>query len=109
MPSAEAISELLLRWDELREQGREVSAEELCRDCPELTDEARRRINVLKAMYRVPNAPPTGDVLPRWATPPLPVTTPAGPSASAGLSAQIEVPGYEILQPLGSGGMGRVF
>ena len=28
------LSELLLQWEELNEQGRPISVEELCRDCP---------------------------------------------------------------------------
>ncbi len=43
------IQELLERWDDLRQQGEELSVEELCRDCPELADEVRRRIEALKA------------------------------------------------------------
>jgi hypothetical protein len=32
------IDELLDRWEELREQGKSISPEELCRDCPELIE-----------------------------------------------------------------------
>jgi len=94
-PNGEQISELLLRWDELRDEGRDVSAEELCRDCPEFLPEVRRRIEALRAVYGVPNGS-EGDsstlpaIAPRHASP-------------------IEVPGYEILEPLGHGGMGVVY
>ena len=30
------LEQLLEDWEDLRQEGREVSAEELCRDCPEL-------------------------------------------------------------------------
>ena len=50
MPPAERISELLLQWDELREQGRHVSVDELCRDCPELLPEAEPAIAVLRQL-----------------------------------------------------------
>jgi len=43
------VQELLERWDDLRKQGNELSAEELCQDCPELVDEVRRCIEALKA------------------------------------------------------------
>ena len=33
------VSELLLEWEERCEQGRAVSVEELCRDCPQLLPE----------------------------------------------------------------------
>lgn len=42
------LADLLLRWEELREQGQDVSALELCQGCPQLTDELARRINALK-------------------------------------------------------------
>jgi serine/threonine protein kinase len=38
------IPELLQRWQELRRQGQLVSAEELCRDCPELIGEMHRHL-----------------------------------------------------------------
>lgn len=43
------IEDILDRYEELSEQGQEVSAEELCAENPELIDEVRRRINSLKA------------------------------------------------------------
>lgn len=30
----ERLDDLLLRWEELAEAGQDVSAEELCRECP---------------------------------------------------------------------------
>jgi len=45
----EILADLLLRWDELREQGQEVSSIELCQGCPHLVDELERRIRALKA------------------------------------------------------------
>jgi serine/threonine protein kinase len=44
------LNELLLRWEELREQGQSLSAEELCRTCPELAEELRHRIALLRKM-----------------------------------------------------------
>ena len=41
------LADLLVRWEELREQGRDVSALELCQGCPHLADELARRINAL--------------------------------------------------------------
>ena len=55
MPTLDPVGELLLRWEELRDEGKSVPVEELCRDCPELTDVIRRRIQALEAVYRVPN------------------------------------------------------
>ena len=46
----EKVEQLLARWDELREQGQEVSAEELAADSPELLDELKAQVQRLKAM-----------------------------------------------------------
>jgi hypothetical protein len=41
------LEELLLRWEELREQGLCPSADELCSSCPELAEALARRIDLL--------------------------------------------------------------
>ncbi len=46
----ELLADLLVRWEELREQGQDVSALELCQDCPHLADELARRINALEVI-----------------------------------------------------------
>jgi eukaryotic-like serine/threonine-protein kinase len=45
----ELLAELMLRWDELREQGQDVSSIELCQACPHLSDELECRIGALRA------------------------------------------------------------
>jgi serine/threonine protein kinase len=44
----ELLADLLLRWDELRELGQDISSIELCQACPHLTVELERRIHALK-------------------------------------------------------------
>ena len=44
------LLDLLVRWDELRRQGRDATAEELCSDCPELAGELRGRIEALRGI-----------------------------------------------------------
>ncbi len=44
------VDDLLDRWEELRERGEHVSAEELCRDYPDLLPEVRRQISALEAV-----------------------------------------------------------
>src|SRR5262245_53265092 len=74
--------------------------EDVCRDCPELLPEVRRRwqqFRLIDAQVR--------ELLPESGTPPgLPMTTP-GPHA-AGLP---QVPGYTVEAELGRGGMGVVY
>jgi serine/threonine protein kinase len=94
MTRAEQVRELLLRWDELREQGQSVSPEELCRDCPELVVELRQAIEAIAAMYRVPS----GDI----------TTANLGPGDREPKRLPV-VAGYELERELGSGGMGVVY
>ena len=48
MPIDADLIELLVRWEELREQGQDVPPRELCADRPELAAELERRIQGLK-------------------------------------------------------------
>lgn len=44
----ERLLDLLLRWEELRARGREISVDELCREWPSLEPELRRRLEALE-------------------------------------------------------------
>src|SRR5262245_2984697 len=46
----ERLLDLLLHWEEARHQGRDIEAEYLCSDCPELAAELDRRMRQLLAM-----------------------------------------------------------
>lgn len=48
--SEDRLEDLLLRWEECRQEGREVSAETLCADCPEHVDALRRMMDDLRAL-----------------------------------------------------------
>ncbi len=57
-PDARA-RELFLQWERQREQGQDISPEELCRDCPEVLAEFRRiieRLRKLEPMLELPDA-----------------------------------------------------
>src|SRR5262245_16009662 len=91
------VTEILLRWEEARSGGESVSALDLCRDRPELLEEVRARIAVLEVMYAIPNPDRTRRA-PSSATDRAPV-----------LEKALRARGYEVLEELGSGGMGVVW
>jgi hypothetical protein len=49
-PAAPSVEELVSRWQALRRQGQEVSAEQLCAGHPELLADLRRRLEALASM-----------------------------------------------------------
>ena len=44
MSDQSEVVDLIVRWEDARKQGRELTPEELCRDCPELIPEFKRSL-----------------------------------------------------------------
>jgi formylglycine-generating enzyme required for sulfatase activity/serine/threonine protein kinase len=48
MTDEELLADLMIQWEEALDEGRDVSAADLCKDCPHLVGELSRRIEALK-------------------------------------------------------------
>ena len=49
MSDEDTLADLLIQWEEILESGRDVSANELCHDCPQLIEQLARRIKAMKS------------------------------------------------------------
>src|SRR5262249_23731458 len=96
------VSKLLLRWEELDEKGQDVSAAELCRDCPELAQELDRQIEAWKRMRWLQKESAEKDLL-------RAVSSPAILPRQRFHAGDSPIPGYRLLSLLGQGGFGEVW
>src|SRR5262245_15625771 len=94
------VSELLLRWQELRQAGRRVSADELCSDRPELVEELREQMAAFESMEAVLGLNPDSATASE---------TPCDTESQTRPLDAHAIPGYELLGVLGHGGMGVVY
>ena len=100
MPTNERIDEWMLRWEAARQQGTDLSAEELCAEGPHLLEELQKRLRAVLAMEQVLGV-----------TAHDPHRTMAAPFEEAALEPDLlpRIPGYEIIRIIDQGGMGVVY
>jgi tetratricopeptide (TPR) repeat protein len=103
--AGERLSELVLRWEALREQGNDLPAEQLCGDCPELATELGRRLAKLRAMGPVLESECESVGATGPTTRPA---TPAGPACAGREEARSQAV-YDELQFHDEGGLGKVY
>jgi hypothetical protein len=97
--SESALADLVSLWQRRRAAGQLATPAELCRDRPELLPQLVRRLAALEQMAGFENAMHETDTLDTSCAPQT-ATSPAG---------RPEIPGYEIVDELGRGGMGVVY
>lgn len=91
---SDGVTDLLVRWEAERVAGRELSAEELCADCPALLEPVREGIRRLLWVNAVnEEASGTGGQSPRWT------------------KGESPLPGFTLIedQPFAKGGCGGVW
>src|SRR5262249_52177068 len=92
----ERLIDLLLRAEDLQQQGRPITAAELCRDCPELWPELQRLLSGVAQVERL-------------LSPERPERNSASRPAPWPAFVTPEIHGYQILREIGRGGMGIVY
>ncbi len=96
---ADQLADLFRRWKAASQEGRSLSAEELCADCPEMLEPLRRLIlETYPTTSGVVDAPGT---LPDVVTPPVNFLELA--------PGVVPVPGYKLVSLLGRGSFGQVW
>jgi tetratricopeptide (TPR) repeat protein/serine/threonine protein kinase len=94
--AANLLEELIRRWQEAQQQGRPLTVEELCADCPQLTEALRQA---------VAGQQPTGMPAPGTCT----VSRLTPPSILELAPGQTPVPGYRLVSLVGRGSFGQVW
>jgi serine/threonine protein kinase len=92
------VADLLVKWEAAKRSGEPVTPRELCADWPEDLQELCLRIHLLEVADQIFDlGTPTESLDPGWKGT-LPLARPP-----------VEIPGYELIDELGEGGMGLVY
>ncbi len=97
MTASEQISDLMIRWESSRREGKHLTADELGAECPQFVEPLRQRIAAVLEMERILGVADHGQV------------TVLGASSENVEPALPKIPGFAILRILDHGGMGVVY
>jgi tRNA A-37 threonylcarbamoyl transferase component Bud32 len=107
-PPNDRLDDILDVWQEAFASGTDLTASDLCRDCPELLPEVERHIALLRRVERL-NDPPDGATLSHHGPADAETATHDGKHAPLSAGAPDAPPGFAVERELGRGGMGVVY
>jgi serine/threonine protein kinase len=108
------LQELLLRWQEMRQQGGCPAADQVCASHPELLEELRGQIRAIQSMEAILGMPAGQDDVAAPLSGPQSLHAERSilfrsPNGDASAAEHVAIQGYEILGLLDRGGMGIVY